>query len=108
MLLLLKAELESLSGRASAVTKMYERAIDAFSRTNLIHFHAIANERAADFMMKIGDSSGFRMYIEKATMLYAEWGARANALQLVEEHELPENIIGGDAPSIITIHVIHE
>lgn len=108
MLLLLKAELESLSGRASAVTKMYERAIDAISRTNLIHFHAIANERAADFMMKIGDSSGFRLYIEKATMLYAEWGARAKALQLVEEHELPENIIGGDAPSIITIHVIHE
>jgi hypothetical protein len=103
MLLLLKAELEALLEHESLAKKLYNDAIEAFSRAALLQFQAIATERAAEFMLKVGNRTAFDTYIGNAAKLYSDWGALAKVQQLVEEYELPSRFSGEDAPPVITI-----
>jgi predicted ATPase len=103
MLLLLKAELEALLEHESLAKKLYNDAIEAFSGAALLQFQAIATERAAEFMLKVGNRTAFDTYIGNAAKLYSDWGALAKVQQLVEEYELPSRFSGGDAPPVITI-----
>jgi predicted ATPase len=102
MLLLLQAELGSF-GRHEVVTKkLYDDAMKTFAAGGFIHFHAIASERAAEYMLKVGKRCLFDTYIRASARIYSDWGAFAKTQQLVEEYKLPSKLLG-ETPPMITI-----
>eukprot|EP00980_Cylindrotheca_fusiformis_P011862 scaffold2817_cov130-Cylindrotheca_fusiformis.AAC.17 len=106
MLLLLKAELAALIGHDSMAHNLYVDAIESFSSVSLLQFQAIATERAAEFLLRMGNQAAFGEYIKKAASLYADWGALAKVQQLVEEYELSPDFSAADAPPVITIPLL--
>ena len=98
MLLLLQAESQSFGGNEKQTRKLYDDAIKKFAAGGFMHFHAIATERAAHYMLLVGKRSWFETYIRAAVRIYADWGASAKAQQLVEEYKLPTKLLSENHP----------
>jgi hypothetical protein len=64
------------------VRVMFDRAISTALRSGLSHFAAIANERAAEFMLSVGDEFWGQSYLTAARDCYSKWGAEAKAAQI--------------------------
>mmetsp|Transcript_32347 Transcript_32347/g.48976 ORF Transcript_32347/g.48976 Transcript_32347/m.48976 type:complete len:270 (-) Transcript_32347:305-1114(-) len=75
-LLLLQAEMKSMTGEAKEAISKYELAISAAERNEFIHEQAIANERAAEFFLRHGDSSRAAHHFSEAQSLFLKWGAQ--------------------------------
>lgn len=84
MLELLKAEKKSFSIPLSQeVDKfLYDDAISQLLRTGFIHYGAVANERAGDFMFRRNDSYWAEQYLSRSAALYRQWGALVKVEQL--------------------------
>jgi len=74
-LLLLQAESESMIDYNDDILKKYELAISTAAKNEYINEQAIASERAADFLLRNGDSRASHYY-GKAHSLYLHWGAQ--------------------------------
>ena len=101
MLSFLQAEGKSFTGRTDQVKKFYDEAIKAFSSLGFIHLQALANERAAEFMLERDLAGSSSTYIRNASRLYSEWGATRKVEQLLEQHSTLKRV--KDAPPITTI-----
>ena len=70
----------------SAVQKAYNKAISSSARLGVMHYQAIANERAGLFFLRNNDPNWASTYLSRAYCLYVEWGAVAKARQLLKVH----------------------
>jgi predicted ATPase len=104
MLLLLEAELQSFGRNFNATKKLYDDATKNFSAAGFLHFHAIANERAAEYMLEKKRPCWFETYIRTAAKAYGEWGAVAKVQQLVKKHRLRATFATAEKPAVIRIH----
>jgi len=85
--LFLEAEAATLkSGRnADDVRRLFDAAIAAAVRSGLTNFAAMANERAAEFMMDHEDHYWAQLYMTAARDRYVQWGAKAKVKVLEKE-----------------------
>lgn len=83
LLSLLQAEEASLLStseviRRNKVIKLYDLSIKQLVRGGFVHYAAIANERAAEYVANAcGDRERELEYLQRAHALYLEWGALA-------------------------------
>lgn len=92
---LVQAELESLNQNCNVARGKYVVAIAVAIKAKNMMMHALACERFALFLRKIGDESGALENFQEAYSAYRSWGAFAKA-------ELLEKEIGGTFSSIET------
>ena len=82
-----KAATESSVDYAN-VRKLYDNVIVMLARSGQIHYGAIANEQAGEFLLGHDDSIAAIQYFESAAQLYQEWGASIKAQDLIQKHSL--------------------
>ena len=91
MALILQAEhmgLGALQGRGGGPTAQifYDNAIIAAGKSGFIHEQALANELAAGYFLRRGDTEDNRAwastYLDRAYDLFQQWGARAKTMQM--------------------------
>jgi len=81
---LLEAELAGTMHDAfpSSVMTLYDKAVEGARREGIVHEEALACERAAEYMERVGDSKTALAYRQRASLVYSEWGATAKASML--------------------------
>jgi PAS domain S-box-containing protein len=80
--LLVKAEIDHISGKGLEVIEVYDQAIASAQRYGFIHHEAIANEQAAKFLMNKGKAEFANIYLKKAYIGYQSWQAKAKVKNL--------------------------
>ncbi|MFZ2633096.1 MAG: response regulator [Desulfosalsimonadaceae bacterium] len=86
--LLVEAERMGISGRTSDAIDCYNQSISLAGKQEYIQEEALANELAAGFWRKIGNSDIAETYLKKAVYCYEVWGATAKADLLYQTHPL--------------------
>ncbi|CAB9511364.1 expressed unknown protein [Seminavis robusta] len=79
---LLDAELEFCHGRYSSAVLKYDRAIASAEKEGFISDQAIACEKAGRMLYQARRSVEAETYLEKARLLYMEWGAQLKVDQM--------------------------
>jgi histidine kinase len=92
---LLEAELSSVRGRDQSATSLYGAAIEAASKSEMLHVEALANELAARHHLAAGRNKVARTHLVDARRLYRTWGAEAKVRLLDDEFGTSEH----DAPA---------
>mmetsp|Transcript_14015 Transcript_14015/g.25132 ORF Transcript_14015/g.25132 Transcript_14015/m.25132 type:complete len:118 (+) Transcript_14015:2-355(+) len=82
---LLDAEKARLKSNRHDAIKAYESAIVLAARRGMIHEQALANERYADFLLRLGESNEGMGRLQDAIKGYKEWGANAKVHLLESE-----------------------
>ena len=84
---ILEAEKLALQGASpERVLAAFDLAIVTSSRSGYVHDRALSYERAADFLIRLGDKErNLKYYQEQALLSYGDWGAKAKVRQLVSK-----------------------
>ena len=88
---LLKAQKAALSSKKIPVDKVqaqFNEVIKHFSRSGHVHYNAIANELAGQYMLKHNDEEWARQYFERSCFLYSDWSAKVKVDQMVERYSV--------------------
>lgn len=88
LLALMQAELARLSGSMQEALGHYERAIEAAHNQGFLRDEAVANERAAKYLLGAGLPKAAEAYLRAAHYLYYRWGARRKVELLEAEFEI--------------------
>ncbi len=80
--LLLDAETARITGRTSAATTLYDRAIAAARASGSLHHAGLANELAGMMHLATRNEPAARRHLAAALDAYREWGALAKVNQL--------------------------
>lgn len=85
---LLDGEMSSLRGDAHASSRFFESAVVYTGRRGLIQDQALAHERYAEHLSRLGRDHGAdaEFHMREAVKLYKEWGAHAKVNQLKGLH----------------------
>lgn len=91
--LLLEAESATFVGNSNLhsedVRKMFDKAIAAAIRSGFINFAAIANERAAEYMLDTCEDEYWgKSYMTNALDCYSRWGAKVKVSQIRQKYRL--------------------
>lgn len=81
-LMIVKAEILSLTGKASEIKESFEKAIAASSRVGFVQDAALGAELLGKFYKRKGDNNLAADYLVQAYGRYMSWGAYAKALHL--------------------------
>nr|MBA3284374.1 hypothetical protein [Nitrosopumilus sp.] len=84
--LLVKAELAASESNTIGVLELYEEAIATSKEKELFHELALANELAANFLLKINRKRAAYGYLREAYYYYEQWGAKAKVHQLIKTY----------------------
>jgi tetratricopeptide (TPR) repeat protein len=76
------------NSRIDDVIEMYRKAISSASRSGILHFAAIGNERAGIFLSQRGFPDRAMQYQQRAIELYSYWGAQAKVEQMKNSYNL--------------------
>ena len=82
--MLLNAEHEASAGKQEAAKALFTNA--CVSAADYVQNAALANERFAAFLFKIGDDDEGRNKLRTSIDLYREWGANAKVEKLLKEN----------------------
>ncbi|UQA59500.1 AAA family ATPase [Polyangium aurulentum] len=85
-LLILRAERARISGAQIEAMELYDKAIEAAKRSEMVHEEALANELCARFHLGYGRTKIARAYMHDAHHGYFCWGAKAKVDALAEKH----------------------
>ena len=69
----------------------YDRAIQAAAEAGIRNHEALANELAAEFLLRMGDKGRAVAYLRRSLMLYGEWNAYAIVRDLESRHKVLVN-----------------
>jgi hypothetical protein len=85
---LLQAERASVRrNRPVALVKQeFSNTMSIAARSGFSVIEAIANERAGEYMISVGDSFWAETYLSRALLLYSEWGAKPKMRQMVDKY----------------------
>ena len=72
----------SASQRTKEVKALYDKAIYQLDRASFLHYSAIANERAGNYMYQCNEQNLGEMYLKKAVVRFHQWGATVKLAQL--------------------------
>jgi predicted ATPase len=83
LLLILQAEKDATCSKTSTevVQKRFDDAIASMSKLGILHYQALANERAGVYFLRV-DREWARVYLTRARELYLEWGAVAKVEEM--------------------------
>ncbi|MDQ5984888.1 MAG: Serine/threonine-protein kinase PknD [Syntrophus sp. SKADARSKE-3] len=84
--LLLRAEMERISGRDLDAMELYDQAIDSALLNNQPIIAAHANELAAKFYLAKGREKVAAVYLAESVDGYKKWGAEKKVRDLTEKH----------------------
>ena len=87
---LMNAELVAFSGDFGGALSLYERAIISARDNSFIRDEAMANEMAAQFLLRRGHAKAAEGYLQAARYLYYRWGAHRK----VEDMEASYPMLG--------------
>ena len=79
---LVRAEMACLRGQKAKALKLYEESIKQASEGCFLHHHAVAYERKALTLHRLGEQGAAHAALEKARSLYEEWGATFKLQQI--------------------------
>lgn len=82
---LMEAELHRIEGRNLEAMQAYDIAINAAQRSGFLRDEAMACERAARLLQKLGRSIASEGYLRGAYKMYERWGARRKTSMLKSE-----------------------
>ncbi len=96
-ILLVKAELNRVKGRAGSAMRYYDKAIRLAGENRYLNEEAIANELAGRFYLERGHARIASLYLVEARYLYERWGAAAKVKDL--DWKYPELLtLGAERP----------
>ena len=87
-IMLLEAELASISGQNSLALEKYVCTIALGSHQGCTYLEALANERAARHFWALGIHEEGRPFVDSAMVCYQQWGAVAKCKMLAKEIDL--------------------
>ncbi|NBB88190.1 MAG: AAA family ATPase, partial [Bacteroidetes bacterium] len=87
---LIQAEILAVDSLRAEVLNHFEKAISGASQYGFIHEEALARERYADYLLRIGKREMGIYYLKTAYAGYLQWGAEAKVQQI--EKKYPEQI----------------
>lgn len=85
---LMEAELTGLTGNLEKAIQLYEKSISSANKNNFVRDEAVANERAALFLIKNGLSKAADGYLQASHYLYYRWGAYRKTEELEKVHQI--------------------
>jgi len=80
--LLVEAEIARISDKHFETIELYDQAIEAAIKSELIQNEALANELAAKFWLEKGKAEFAQLYLKKAHYGYQQWGATRKVADL--------------------------
>ncbi len=83
---LVEAELARLQGHVTEAMSLYEQAIEGAQKEGYLQEMALANERAAEFYLALGQTKIAKMYLTEAHSAYLTWGAHAKVKELRQRY----------------------
>ncbi|HEC85955.1 MAG TPA: serine/threonine-protein kinase PknK, partial [Thioploca sp.] len=84
--LLVEAEIARISDKHFETIELYDQAIEAAIKSELIQNEALANELAAKFWLEKGKAEFAQLYLKKAHYGYQQWGATRKVADLEEKY----------------------
>jgi predicted ATPase/signal transduction histidine kinase/CheY-like chemotaxis protein len=84
--LLVEAEIARISGKNFEAIELYDQAIEAAIKSELIQNEALANELAAKFWLEKGKAEFAQLYLKKAHYGYQQWGATRKVADLEDKY----------------------
>ncbi len=84
--LFMEAELAGISGDLNTSLKYYEAAISMAKKHHFTRDAAMANERTALLLLKLGIPKAAEGYLQSAYYLYYRWGAQRKVSRMLEEY----------------------
>ncbi|MCP4136820.1 MAG: serine/threonine-protein kinase PknK, partial [bacterium] len=82
---LVEAERMRILGRDTKAVEYYARSIECARENGFLHEEGIANERAAEFLLKKNEAFHAKTHLQAAHDCYSQWGAVAKVNQLKEK-----------------------
>ncbi|MGD2117909.1 MAG: diguanylate cyclase [Chromatiales bacterium] len=92
---LMEAELQRLGGKHESVLQRYDAAIDAARESGFLRDEATAFERAARYLLVLGQRRSAEGYLRGAHRVYDRWGAYRKVKQLEQEFPLLRELVAG-------------
>lgn len=90
---LIEAERCRLANNTSEAMAYYEKSIGAARKNGFLQDEALGNELAGHFYLQLGVASVADTHLEKAALLYKQWGAEFKWRQMIEDFpQLQTNI----------------
>jgi predicted ATPase/class 3 adenylate cyclase len=86
--LLMEAELVACSGKFSEALSLYEQAIQQANKNGFIRDEAMANEMAAQFLIRNGLPKASEGYLLASHYLYYRWGAYRKTQEMEKRYQI--------------------
>lgn len=84
--LMMEAEMAAISGNLNEALKNYEASIAMAKKHSFIRDEAMANERTAQLLIRLGIPKAAEGYLQSAYYLYYRWEAHRKVSQLLERY----------------------
>ena len=107
--LIMKAELERVSGNFVKALKMYNESIITAHKNKWLRDEAMANELAAKFLLEMGQEKTGMVYLYDSYYLYNRWGATRKVKDMKEKYHnllLDTPILNKDTDDSKTINIL--
>ncbi|OOG77137.1 AAA family ATPase [Algoriphagus sp. A40] len=86
--LLMEAELSGLSGRTKEALDLYEQAIGLAGKNGFVRDEAMANEMAAQYLIRLGFTKASEGYLLSSHYLYYRWGAYGKTRDMEKKYQI--------------------